>query len=56
MDLPSKPDKETVRNWLRSRRLSKAPPPPIEQIQAELGWTAPAARGQPDARVAASVR
>lgn len=31
-----KPDKEAIRNWLRDRRRSMAPPPPIEQIKAEL--------------------
>ena len=31
-----KPDKEAIRDWLRGRRQSKAPPPSIEQIKAEL--------------------
>ncbi|MBY0243557.1 MAG: hypothetical protein K2X55_30065, partial [Burkholderiaceae bacterium] len=29
-------DKETIRDWLRGRRQSKAPLPSIEQIRAEL--------------------
>jgi hypothetical protein len=32
------PGKETVRSWLRRRQRAAEPPPPIDQIRAELGW------------------
>lgn len=36
------PCKEIIRDWLRQRRLSAAPPPSIAQIQQAIGWGAPA--------------
>lgn len=32
----AKPDKEVIRHWLLARRGSATPPPPIEQIRAEV--------------------
>jgi hypothetical protein len=31
-------NKEKIREWLQRRRQAKGPPPPIEQIQVDLGW------------------
>lgn len=38
-EVPSRPDKERVRNWLAQRRLSHQPPPEPAAIRRELGWT-----------------
>lgn len=32
-------DKEKVRQWLAARREQRQPPPGMEQIRAEIGWT-----------------
>lgn len=51
MEKPNAPDKQQIRDWLRHRRTMNTPPPGIEQIRRELGWTAaqprsPAVRAQ----------
>lgn len=35
----NQPTKELVRNWLQQRRTSSYPPPDIDQIRRQLGWT-----------------
>lgn len=35
------PTKERVREWLQQRWLRHEPPPEMEQIQRQLGWTQP---------------
>jgi hypothetical protein len=37
----SQPDKEKIREWLKSRRDRPEPLPNIEQIRRELGWKLP---------------
>ena len=32
------PSKESVRQWLRARLATRAPPPDPQQIRRELGW------------------
>lgn len=46
MAATTRPDKETIRDWLRGRRQSKAPLPSIEQIRAEL-FSSPAKPAAP---------
>lgn len=41
MHPPTKPGKEAIRDWLRERWRERLPPPPVEQIQAALGWRVP---------------
>ncbi|WP_170942243.1 hypothetical protein [Noviherbaspirillum denitrificans] len=36
--MKNQPTKEAVREWLRQRQLHREPPPPIKQIQREVGW------------------
>jgi hypothetical protein len=38
MEIISKPSKEAVREWLRQRRLHRAPLPGVELLREELGW------------------
>lgn len=49
MEKPNAPDKQRIRDWLRHRRTANSPPPDIEQIRRELGWT-PAQPGYPVVR------
>jgi len=32
------PSKESVRQWLRARLVTRQPPPDPQQIRRELGW------------------
>lgn len=38
MSQQQQPSKESVRKWLRERRLVRVPPPDPQQIRRELGW------------------
>lgn len=46
MAATARPDKESIRDWLRRRRQSNAPLPSIEQIRAEL-FNSPAKSAPP---------
>jgi len=37
--MDNQPTKEVVRNWLQQRRTTSEPPPDIDQIRRQLGWT-----------------
>ena len=39
MDSTRRPDKKQVRDWLAMRRASRSPPPDIEEIRVQLGWS-----------------
>lgn len=38
MNQQQQPSKESVREWLRARWLTRVPPPDPQQIRRELGW------------------
>lgn len=39
MDGTRQPNKEQVREWLAKRRESRSPPPDIDEIRIQLGWS-----------------
>lgn len=39
MEQVNRPGKERVREWLMRRLANPAPPPNLEQIRRELGWS-----------------
>lgn len=38
MDQIKQPSKESVRQWMQTRRAERLPPPDLKQIRRELGW------------------
>lgn len=39
--MENQPTKERIRAWLQQRWLKHEPPPEMDQIRRQLGWTQP---------------
>lgn len=35
----TRPSNEQVRSWMQQRQIDRTPPPTLEEIRRELGWT-----------------